>query len=52
MAKEPNFQTLNVSPEGLVLFVETSAPPMNLLGPELVRDLDVELEAALREAAD
>jgi enoyl-CoA hydratase/carnithine racemase len=48
MAKEPNskntgdffvFQTLNVSREGPVLFVEISAPPMNLLGPELVRDL-------------
>lgn len=32
-------QTLKVSREGAVLFVEISAPPMNLLGPELVRDL-------------
>ena len=31
--------TLNVSTEGAVLFAEISAPPMNLLGPELVRDL-------------
>jgi enoyl-CoA hydratase/carnithine racemase len=31
--------TLNVSTEGAVLFAESSAPPMNLLGPELVRDL-------------
>ena len=33
------FETLKVRQEGAVLFVEISAPPMNLLGPELVRDL-------------
>jgi enoyl-CoA hydratase/carnithine racemase len=33
------FETLNVRSEGAVLFVEISAPPMNLLGPELIRDL-------------
>ena len=33
------FQTLNVRRETAVLFVEISAPPMNLEGPELVRDL-------------
>ena len=33
------FETLNMRCEGAVLFVEISAPPMNLLGPELVRDL-------------
>ena len=33
------FETLNVRRERSVLFVEISAPPMNLLGPELVRDL-------------
>jgi len=33
------FETLNVSREGRVLFVELLGPPMNLLGPELVRDL-------------
>lgn len=33
------FQTLSLSTDGGVLFVEISAPPMNLLGPELVRDL-------------
>ena len=33
------YETLNVRKEGAVLFVEISAPPMNLLGPELVRDL-------------
>jgi enoyl-CoA hydratase/carnithine racemase len=32
-------QTLKVRREGAVLFVEIAAPPMNLLGPELVRDL-------------
>jgi enoyl-CoA hydratase/carnithine racemase len=35
------FETLNVNREGAVLFAEISAPPMNLLGPELVRDLVV-----------
>jgi len=34
-----NFDTLAVLREGSVLFVKISAPPMNLLGPELVRDL-------------
>jgi enoyl-CoA hydratase/carnithine racemase len=33
------FETLKVSREGAILFVEIAAPPMNLLGPELVRDL-------------
>jgi enoyl-CoA hydratase/carnithine racemase len=33
------FETLRVRAEGAVLFVDISAPPMNLLGPELVRDL-------------
>lgn len=33
------FETLEVQNEGAVLFAEISAPPMNLLGPELVRDL-------------
>jgi enoyl-CoA hydratase/carnithine racemase len=32
-------KTLTVSKEGSVLFVEIAAPPMNLLGPELVSDL-------------
>ena len=34
-----NLKTLDVRREGAVLFAGTSAPPMNLLGPELVRDL-------------
>jgi enoyl-CoA hydratase/carnithine racemase len=33
------FETLKVSREGGVLLVDIAAPPMNLLGPELVRDL-------------
>ena len=33
------FETLRVRTEGSVLFAEIAAPPMNLLGPELVRDL-------------
>jgi enoyl-CoA hydratase/carnithine racemase len=33
------FETLKVRREGAVLFAEIAAPPMNLLGPELVRDL-------------
>jgi enoyl-CoA hydratase/carnithine racemase len=33
------FETLTVRKEGAVLFAEINAPPMNLLGPELVRDL-------------
>jgi len=32
-------ETLKVQKDGAVLFVEISAPPMNLLGPALVRDL-------------
>jgi hypothetical protein len=33
------FEKLNVYKEESVLFAEIVAPPMNLLGPELVRDL-------------
>ena len=33
------YETLKVSKDGAVLFAEIAAPPMNLLGPELVRDL-------------
>ena len=32
------FKTLTVRKEGAVLFPEIVAPPMNLLGAELVRD--------------
>src|SRR4029450_10010335 len=33
------FETLRVRQEGAVLFADIAAPPMNLLGPELARDL-------------
>jgi enoyl-CoA hydratase/carnithine racemase len=33
------FEMLTVHKEGGVLFVEIKSPPMNLLGPELIRDL-------------
>ena len=33
------FETLNTRREGGVVFTEIAAPPMNLLGPSLVRDL-------------
>ena len=33
------FETFTVRKERAVLFAEIAAPPMNLLGPELVRDL-------------
>jgi enoyl-CoA hydratase/carnithine racemase len=35
----PSYETLAVQEEGAVLFVGIRNPPMNLLGPELVRDL-------------
>ena len=37
--REMAFETLTVRKEGAVLFADIAAPPMNLLGPELVRDL-------------
>jgi enoyl-CoA hydratase/carnithine racemase len=40
------FDTLTVQQDGGVLFVEIAAPPMNLLGPELVRDLVSLIKAA------
>src|SRR5260221_8928100 len=48
-----SFKTLTVRSEKAVLLVEISAPPMNLLGPELVRDLvsliqHAEADSALR----
>jgi len=33
------FETLAIRKEGAALFAEIAAPPMSLLGPELVRDL-------------
>jgi enoyl-CoA hydratase/carnithine racemase len=38
-AGDPVFETLKVRKEGAVLFADIGAPPMNLLGPALVRDL-------------
>src|ERR1700716_2402259 len=45
------FETLKVSKEGAVLSVEIAAPPMNLLGPELVRDLVSLLQQAEADEA-
>jgi len=36
------FEMLTVRKEGAVLFAEILAPPMNLLGPHLVRVLRIE----------
>src|ERR1700693_3938957 len=52
-AEEITFATISARKEGAVLLVEISAPPMNLLGPELVRDLvsliqNAEADSALR----
>ena len=41
-----NFETLNIRQEEGVVFAEIAAPPMNLLGPELVRDLVSLIERA------
>jgi len=43
--------TLNIREDGPVLFAEISAPPMNLLGPELVRDLVSLIQHAEADAA-
>jgi enoyl-CoA hydratase/carnithine racemase len=45
------FETLNVQADGSALFVEIDAPPMNLLGPELVRDLVSLIQRAEADAA-
>jgi enoyl-CoA hydratase/carnithine racemase len=39
VAMPQGLETLTVRQEGAVLFAEIAAPPMNLNGPELVRDL-------------
>jgi enoyl-CoA hydratase/carnithine racemase len=44
-------ETLNVTQEDGVLFVEITAPPMNLLGPELVRDLVTLIQRAEADEA-
>jgi enoyl-CoA hydratase/carnithine racemase len=43
-------ETLHIRQEGAVLFAEISAPPMNLLGPELVRDLVTLIQRAEGDA--
>jgi enoyl-CoA hydratase/carnithine racemase len=45
------FETIKVRKEGAVLFAEIAAPPMNLLGPELVRDLVSLIQRAEADAA-
>jgi enoyl-CoA hydratase/carnithine racemase len=45
------FETLDVRPEGAVLLVSIAAPPMNLLGPALVRDLVSVIQQAEADAA-
>ena len=45
------FETLRVRTEGAVLFAEISAPPMNLLGTELVRDIVSLIQHAEADAA-
>jgi len=44
-----SYETLTVRHEGGVLFAAISAPPMNLLGPELVRDLVSLIQQAERD---
>jgi enoyl-CoA hydratase/carnithine racemase len=44
-------ETLNVSRDGAVLFAAISAPPMNLLGPALVRDLVTLIQQAEADPA-
>jgi len=46
-----DFETLRVRTEGAVLFADISAPPMNLLGTELVRDLVSLIQRAEADAA-
>jgi enoyl-CoA hydratase/carnithine racemase len=44
-------ETITTRNEGAVLFAEIDAPPMNLLGPELVRDLVTLIERAEADEA-
>jgi enoyl-CoA hydratase/carnithine racemase len=46
-----DFETLSVRTEGTVVFADISAPPMNLLGTELVRDLVSLIQRAEADAA-
>jgi len=46
-----SFDTLSVHQEGPVLLAQINAPPMNLLGPELVRDLVALIQQAEADEA-
>jgi enoyl-CoA hydratase/carnithine racemase len=46
-----DLETLIVRKEGAVVFTEIAAPPMNLLGPELVRDLVTLIQEAEADEA-
>src|SRR6185503_3685825 len=46
-----NFETLRVRQEGAVVFADIAAPPMNLLGTELVRDLVALIQRAEADTA-
>jgi enoyl-CoA hydratase/carnithine racemase len=46
-----DLETLRLRQEGAVMFAEISAPPMNLLGTELVRDLVSLIQQAERDDA-
>jgi enoyl-CoA hydratase/carnithine racemase len=46
-----NLETVKVRQEGAVLFADISAPPMNLLGTELVRDLVTLIQQAEADPA-
>jgi len=46
-----DFETVKVRNEGAVLFADISAPPMNLLGTELVRDLVSLIQRAEADSA-
>jgi enoyl-CoA hydratase/carnithine racemase len=46
MTLPDRFETLSVRQEEGVVFADIAAPPMNLLGPELVRDLVLLIERA------
>jgi enoyl-CoA hydratase/carnithine racemase len=45
------FETLETSREGAVLFVDIAAPPMNLLGPDMVRNLVSLIQQSEADAA-
>ncbi len=51
MTRSDRFDTLRVRQEEGVVFADIAAPPMNLLGPELVRDLVLLVERAEADEA-